>query len=788
LKQVPALVRRHADIGAASQAAIGAIGDASSFVATSACRDELCIEVDMRALQDENYATKGIGQHTLFLASLLRGIAHARLLAVADTLLPQPAADVAALFHGSCDALAHCTPDRRGDIYFNPSPLTHDTSAFINARRAGMRTAAVVHDFIPFHQAEFRANDTAFAAYRYLVLSLAKYDLLIANSAFTASEIRHYLPEYAGTVLTVHCKSRFSAGRPGDDQQRLAMAAPPCADPYVFVATADDPRKNVEVALRAAGRLHDLGLRLVVGGGFAESSRRRLMSAYPIPFDTASPVFLPRLSDAELGCVYEGARFVLVGSEDEGFSLPVAEAIALGRPVIASDIPAHAEQIADPRLLFAPHDVQGLLRAAEHVMARAAEPADLAAAYRRFDHDREAARLRSAMVDLNKTQRQPRVPHRPLVMVGPSFEKPTGIAVYNRLVMQECRAQKRPITYVDADAFDAEEFYEWLLGQDESDLVYVMGNNDLHHRQCFIAMQNVPGICIMHDSRLFEFLLNRDGPHRLIALWNRRFPRRPIDVDTIVHWQCERRMLPYSFLDPLIARSRAIMVHSKLLAAHVAETYGFGPVIYLPFALQMTRHEIELVMKMRSGRRRAEGDTVHIVMLGETEPTKGCCEIVFALKMLRLIGYDAMLSFVGKSDEPFRSELENNARLLGIDEHVVLMTYVTREAYLDYMGSADVIVQLRYALFGQVSGPLCDAVACGVPVVSTEDLAFGTGLEDYCEIIPNNFSPLHIADAVRGLLARDADAPARRRLHDMKDYVNRLFEALANQMVAQAAA
>jgi glycosyltransferase involved in cell wall biosynthesis len=774
VNQVPALVRWHAENGAGPHAAIPAIGDAASYIDSDACQKELRIAIDMRALQDENYAGKGIGQHTMFVVSVLRGIGHARLLGVVDPMLPPPGTDAAALFDARFDMLTHANPARGGDIYLNPSPLTHDTSGLINARRAGMRTAAVVHDFIPFRQPEFCANDAALAAYRYLVQSLAKYDLLIANSAYTASEIRTYLPEFAGAVVTLHCRSRFAAA--GAD----AAPGPDPAAPYIFVAAADDPRKNVEVALRAAGQLHAIGLRLVVGGGFGEASRRRLMSAYNQPYYMAEPAFLPRVSDAELRAVYERARFVLVGSEDEGFSLPVAEAIALGCPVIASDIPAHAEQIADPRLLFAPHDVKALLRAAEHVIARAAAPASLAASYRRFDHEGEAVQLRDAMADLGAEARRAGAPHRPLVMVGPSFNKPTGIAVYSRLVMQECRAQKRQINYVDADALEPEAFYDWLLGQAESDIVYVMGNNNIHHSQCFIAMQNIPGACIMHDSRLFEFLLNREGPHWLAALWNRRFARRRIDVDTVVHWQRERRLLPYSFLDPLIARSRAIIVHSKILAAHIAQAYGFRPVFYLPFALQMTRQEIDLVMQMRRGRRRAEGDTIHIVMLGETEPTKGCCELVFALKMLRLIGYDAMLSFVGKSDEPFRSELENNAHRLGIEEHVVLMSYMSREAYLEYMGSADVIVQLRYALFGQVSGPLCDAVACGVPVVASEDLAAGTGLENYCTVIPNEFSPMHIADAVRALLDGEPVLSPRPRLHDMKDYVNGLFDALAS--------
>ena len=49
------------------------------------------------------------------------------------------------------------------------------------------------------------------------------------------------------------------------------------------------------------------------------------------------------LSDAGLASLVRGAAAVVAPSSVEGFGLPVAEALSLGVPVIASDIPAHKE-------------------------------------------------------------------------------------------------------------------------------------------------------------------------------------------------------------------------------------------------------------------------------------------------------------------------------------------------------------------------------------------------------------------------------------------------------------
>ena len=730
----------------------------------------LRVALDVRALQDNNYATRGIGQHTLFVMSVLCAVENVRLLPVGDPLMPMLREEMGALF----DAPMHSLQTMAGDVYLNPSPLTHDTSLYVQATRRGMRSGAVVHDFIPGRNAELRADPEAYQAWHYLVRTLGMYDFLLPNSDFTHDDIRRVIPGYEGRISTLHCRSRFIR-----DGQTRTEAKPRAAleelgesGPYIFLGAADDPRKNMDVAIRAASQLRDLGLRLVLGGGLSQDTRKRLVTVYPDHFYLADPLFLPRLTDEDMRRVYEGAACVLVSSRDEGFSLPVAEGIAFGRPVVASNIPAHREQIRDEALLFEPNDAQGLVAAARHALT-IAKSADFASgAYTVFDYAAEIDGVRALVTAA--PQRTSRTAPPGLRIVGPAFDKPTGVGIYNRMMIEECNAQARDFTYVDLDGLAPAEFYDWLLANQRSTIVYVMGNNNLFHSRCFVALQNVPGACIMHDSRLFEFLLNRDGPHCIADLYNARFRTRPIDVSTVQDWQRERQKLPYSFLDPLVARADPIIVHSRILARHLHDAYGCKSVHTLPFALQMSGMEVADVMQRRRGRVR--GPCVNIIMLGETDPTKGCSEIIYALKLLVLTGVDAELAFVGRSDEPYLGELQGNARRLGIESRVRFMTYVSRESYLEHMATADLVVQLRYALFGQVSEPLGDVVACGIPVVTTEDLAFGTGLEACCTVIPNQFSPLHIAEATRTILERGADAETATRVNGMTEYVDRLFQ------------
>ena len=103
------------------------------------------------------------------------------------------------------------------------------------------------------------------------------------------------------------------------------------------------PRKRIDVLLEVFARVRREiapGARLLrVGGPFTaaqEAHAERLGIA-------AVVCVLPFLPPAELASVYRRAALVLVPSDAEGFGLPVIEALAVGTPVLASDLPALRE-------------------------------------------------------------------------------------------------------------------------------------------------------------------------------------------------------------------------------------------------------------------------------------------------------------------------------------------------------------------------------------------------------------------------------------------------------------
>lgn len=102
------------------------------------------------------------------------------------------------------------------------------------------------------------------------------------------------------------------------------------------------PRKRIDVLLdtiAALGRSLPQVRLVRVGGAFTTEQQAR---AVALGLAERSLV-LPPVDDRTLAAVYRRASVVLLPSEREGFGLPVAEALACGTPVIASDLPVLRE-------------------------------------------------------------------------------------------------------------------------------------------------------------------------------------------------------------------------------------------------------------------------------------------------------------------------------------------------------------------------------------------------------------------------------------------------------------
>jgi glycosyltransferase involved in cell wall biosynthesis len=73
------------------------------------------------------------------------------------------------------------------------------------------------------------------------------------------------------------------------------------------------------------------------------------------------------ISDDDLEDLYRAASCFVLPTFQEGFGLPVLEAMARGLPVACSDIPALTELVGDAAMLFDPHDPSSIAQAIRRI-------------------------------------------------------------------------------------------------------------------------------------------------------------------------------------------------------------------------------------------------------------------------------------------------------------------------------------------------------------------------------------------------------------------------------------
>jgi glycosyltransferase involved in cell wall biosynthesis len=123
------------------------------------------------------------------------------------------------------------------------------------------------------------------------------------------------------------------------------------------------PYKNVDTLVRAAADLPGYELHLLSRIGDAE--RARLTALAP----QASLVFHNGVSDEEYVSLLTNATALVTTSLDEGFGIPLVEAMSLGIPVVVSDIPIFREIGGDAASYVAPRDPDAVAAAVRHLEA-----------------------------------------------------------------------------------------------------------------------------------------------------------------------------------------------------------------------------------------------------------------------------------------------------------------------------------------------------------------------------------------------------------------------------------
>jgi glycosyltransferase involved in cell wall biosynthesis len=207
----------------------------------------------------------------------------------------------------------------------------------------------------------------------------------------TQAEIRRDYPAlaraHAQRADAVLVPSAFTAGdverRLGVDRNRIAVCPPGAPDwaprssapssGYILFFGTLEPRKNVGGLLDAYERLIDgtpKGMPELVLAGRATDAARPWLERIARPPLRGAVRHIGYVDPADRQALYAGARLLVMPSFDEGFGLPVLEAMTVGVPVVAANRGSLPEVLGGAGSLVDPEN-----------------PADIAAAIARLLRD-----------------------------------------------------------------------------------------------------------------------------------------------------------------------------------------------------------------------------------------------------------------------------------------------------------------------------------------------------------------------------------------------------------------
>lgn len=781
--------------------------------------------LDLQATQSAAYADRGIARYaTELAAALLRAGAPVAGLAL-NPLLPDPRRLPDALAgspllvrntRAAFEAARDAAPGPLAYVVLSPMEDQLPTAAVIPPWADEADALVMVgYDVIPLVFAErYLAARQTREPYLGRLAHVARADLVLAISEHTRRDLVARIGIDPSRVVNIGggVSPAFGPPGPGDDPMGEVRRARPAIDkPFVLTVAGWEWRKNTETLIEAWARvprpLRDAHRLVVACSVPPEGERAWSDAARRAGLADDDVVITGFVDDALLLALYRSTRLFVFPSRYEGYGLPVAEAARCGAVCITSDRASLPEILDDPTSTFPAEDPDAMARAIERALVDGAHRERLAAsaatAAEVHTWDRVASRAVAALAAVGDGARvspSRRVPRRPrLHVAGPFPPAESGVAVYNERVVAAL-AERRPdidVTLlaeaVPAGAWTPRRQQARVLPVaasgthvnpfDADATVYTIGTSRFHI-DTYDRARRYPGVVWLHDVNLVG--LHLEWARRVIA--EQHLGRRPplhrdeTEVMRAVLRDAYGGAVPDGAWDapldhgalvgaglllagPLVRGATRVIVNSAtardMLLADLARGDGQAPphIDVIPHAVpeRTMLHLPDTIERTAGG---GGDDDVPVIASFGIGDLKKRPEVI--LEAAARLHRPVQVAFVGQCVPSLEAHLRALAGRLGIADRVVITGHVDFDVYGSWLARSAVAVQLRDVDFGESTGAVHDALAAGLPVVtsvrSCRDLPEGTVV---------NVAPDIDADALAAVLRSVLfDDGQRRALRD----------------------
>jgi glycosyltransferase involved in cell wall biosynthesis len=285
--------------------------------------------------------------------------------------------------------------------------------------------------------------------------------------------------------------------------------------------------------------------------------------------------------------------------------------------------------------------------------------------------------------------------------------------------------------------------------------VYHLGNNVEFHRDVYRHAIQTPGLIVIHDLALDDFvrgMIVGGDPlgHQAMreGLANAAKLAGLPDVAT-------NEPLRVPFVAHVARRARGIVVHSPFVERYLRAFGCRTPVTVAPHPAVESQQAVRQALGRRSvlrGSLEVLGMRSLVGVFGDQNEAK---LIDLVLAAVATLPEDVHIALVGRRIEGF--DLDPVVRASGLGGRVHVHADVTDEEFLAWTAAADIAIDLRHPHRGEVSGSLARSMQCGRPTVVS---ATGTYLDVpdglVARVPAGRPEPAEIASVLRDLLEDDA--------------------------------
>lgn len=623
-------------------------------------------------------------------------------------------------------------------------------------------TIVIGYDLIPLHYKDvYLENKLVRQFYYHKLQHLQNADLVLGISEYVTNDIKEYLNHSDCINISCAVNEYFSKINYSDEDLIAIRSKFSIKSKYIMYTGGIDFRKNIEglilqFSLLPKEILDDYSLVIVCKiSDFDRDRLYVLADSYKVKRNL---IITGYVDDEELRQLYSFCSLFVFPSLDEGFGLPILEAMNCGAVVACANNSSLPEVVGfDGALFDVAHDfhqkiyellTDDLLRQTflKHSIQQA----------QKFSWTKTASRALNAFSDALLIKAAPITRKKTLAMVSPFPPQQSGIADYSMELIQYLSAYYNITLVCDEqpscdnvgyfnliDYSDFEALYEQF-----DRVIYQMGNSPFHSKM-YRLMNKLPGVLVLHDFFIGHFV-------------NYDFTARSLPLSYLVNRAIDDhgcQILPYledyQFLNKfplnadIIKSSLGVIVHSTYVVNKVVEYYptiDISKVMHIP--LLRKKHHVENRDKV------SKGEMFTIVSMGGITQFKCIIEIVQAIAILdKSIRSNLRVIFVGdKGEFNYFNRIEKSVRAHNLQDIIQFTHRVNAKEYFKYLSDSDLAIQLRLNSMGETSASVLDCMNVGIPVIVNSHGSICDLPDDVVYKISENFSAQELADNIIKLM------------------------------------